>query len=426
MSRAEFESPNLLVTLRVALFLARRYIIRTNPWQTILVVFVMMLTFLNLVVVNGILVGLIDGALLGYQKNYAGDLLIQKLPEKEQIDHASAIIAALESEPGILGYSPRIVEAGTVEAHFRESVAFPDEVRDRVGVAVVGINIDRESLVTSLPSSVVEGEFLTEADDDYVVIGGNLIDRYFPAAIGLQTLSNVFPGDRVRIEVGSVAREFKVKGIVRTKADNADLRVYMLASQLKKMRSGLDSSPLDEFAIKLTPSASLETVRARILAYGIGALALVQTSEEAIGEFIDEIKDTFAILGNIIGSISVVVASITIFIIIFITAITRQKYIGILKGIGISGLTIELSYVFLSLFYSLLGITAGILILYGILVPYFEANPIDFPFSWGVLSVTEFGVLVRSSILALTTIIAGYIPARLIVKRNTLDSILGR
>ncbi len=416
----------MLVTLRVALFLARRYIVRTNPWQTILVVFVMMLTFLNLVVVNGILVGLIDGAVFGYKKNYAGDLLIQKMPEKDQIDHASAILAALESEPGILAYSPRIVEAGTIEAHFRESVAFPDEVRDRVGVAVVGLDIGKEASVTSLTTSVVEGEFLTETDDDYVVIGGNLIDRYFPAAIGLQTLSNVFPGDRVRIEVGSVAREFKIKGIVRTKADNADLRVYMLASQLKKMRNGLDSSPLDEFAIKIAPNTSLETVRARILSYGIGALALVQTSEEAIGEFIDEIKDTFAILGNIIGSISVIVASITIFIIIFITAITRQKYIGILKGIGISGLTIEFSYVFLSLFYSLLGITGGVLILYGVLVPYFEAHPIDFPFSWGVLSVTELGVVVRSSILAITTIIAGYIPARLIVKRNTLDSILGR
>jgi putative ABC transport system permease protein len=419
-------STTLYNTVRVALFLARRYIMRTNPWQTVLVVFVMTLTFLNLVVVNGILIGLIDGALLGYKVNYAGDLLIQKLPEKEQIDHASAILAVLEDDPGVAAYSPRIVEAGTIEASYREAVAFPDQVRDRVGVAIVGLDIRKEAAVTSLTSSMVEGEFLTEADDDSVVIGGNLIDRYFPAAIGLQTLSNVYPGDKVRVEIGNVAREFKVKGIVRTKADNADLRVYMLVSQLKKMRSGLDSSPLDEFAIKLAPDTPLETVRARILSYGIGALALVQTSEEAIGEFIDEIKDTFSILGNIIGSISVIVASITIFIIIFITAITRQKYIGILKGIGISRLTIELSYVFLSVFYSVLGIAGGLLILYLVLIPYFDANPIDFPFSWGVLSVTEIGVALRSMILVVTTIIAGYIPAQLIVKRNTLDSILGR
>ena len=42
-----------------------------------------------------------------------------------------------------------------------------------------------------------------------------------------------------------------------------------------------------------------------------------------------------------------VVASITIFIVIFINAITRRKFIGILQGIGISGEAIEIdaSYV---------------------------------------------------------------------------------
>lgn len=412
--------------LRVALFLAERYIVRTNPWQTVLVVFVMTLTFLNLVVVNGILVGLIDGALLGYKVNYSGDFIIQKLPEKDNIDHAATIETLLQSDPDVSAYSARIVEAGVIEANYREAVAFPDRVRDRVGVSVVGIDLEDESRVTNLLGSVVEGEFLSAADDDFVVIGGNLIDRYFPAAIGLQTLSRVYPGDKVRIEIGAVAREFFVKGIVRTKADNADLRVYMLTPQLKKMRAGLDSSAIDEFAVKITHDTSVESVRTRILSYGISSLALVQTAEEAIGVFIDEIRDTFTILSNIIGGISVIVASITIFIIIFITAITRQKYIGILKGIGISRLTIELSYVCLSLFYSLLGISIGVAILYGLLVPYFDAHPIDFPFSWGVLSVTLIGVIVRSIILIVTTIVAGYIPARLIVKRNTLDSILGR
>lgn len=426
MERAKFTAQSLARALRVALFLAARYIRRTNPWQTVLVVCVMTLTFLNLVVVNGILVGLIDGALLGYKKNYAGDLLIQKLPEKDQINHAATIEALLQNESSVEAYSARIVEAGTIEANYRESIAYPDRVRDRVGVSIVGLDIPHESRVTNLTSSVIEGNFLAAGDDDSVVIGGNLIDRYFPAAIGLQTLSNVYPGDKVSIEIDTVRRDFTVKGIVRTKADNADLRVYMTSPQLKKMRSGLDSSPIDEFAIRLKDDTPLEVARARILSYGIGSLALVQTSEEAIGEFIDEIKDTFTILSNIIGSISVIVASITIFIIIFITAITRQKYIGILKGIGISGITIELSYVCLSLFYSVLGIALGLFILYAFLVPYFQANPIDFPFSWGVLTVTELGVAVRSSILVLTTIIAGYIPARLIVKRNTLDSILGR
>jgi ABC-type antimicrobial peptide transport system permease subunit len=34
--------------------------------------------------------------------------------------------------------------------------------------------------------------------------------------------------------------------------------------------------------------------------------------------------------------------------------------------------------------------------------------------------------MLRVGLLMITTIIAGYIPARMIVRKNTLDSILGR
>jgi len=36
------------------------------------------------------------------------------------------------------------------------------------------------------------------------------------------------------------------------------------------------------------------------------------------------------------------------------------------------------------------------------------------------------GTLFRVGLLMATTIVAGFIPARLIVRKNTLDSILGR
>jgi putative ABC transport system permease protein len=131
-------------------------------------------------------------------------------------------------------------------------------------------------------------------------------------------------------------------------------------------------------------------------------------------------------LGNMISSIGLVVASITIFIVIFINALTRRKFIGILKGIGISGAAIEISYVFQSFFYAVLGSIIGFVLLYGFLVPYLYAHPIDFPFSDGILYAPLPGTLVRIALLIITTLIAGYIPARMIVKKNTLDSILGR
>ena len=61
-----------------------------------------------------------------------------------------------------------------------------------------------------------------------------------------------------------------------------------------------------------------------------------------------------------------------------------------------------------------------------LLVPYFDQNPIDFPFSDGILAVTAAGTLTRAAILVGVTAVAGYIPSWLIVRKNTLDSILGR
>jgi ABC-type antimicrobial peptide transport system permease subunit len=176
----------------------------------------------------------------------------------------------------------------------------------------------------------------------------------------------------------------------------------------------------------LKPGADAKAVKESLLRSGVGKYARVQTFEDAQPKFLLDIKATFALLGNMISSIGLAVASITIFIVIFINAITRRKFIGILKGIGISGRTIETSYVFQSIFYAVCGSAIGLLILYGFLKPFITAHPINFPFSDGILVAPLLGTMIKVLILVVTTFIAGYIPARMIVRRNTLDSILGR
>jgi ABC-type antimicrobial peptide transport system permease subunit len=60
------------------------------------------------------------------------------------------------------------------------------------------------------------------------------------------------------------------------------------------------------------------------------------------------------------------------------------------------------------------------------LIPFFLAHPLNFPFSDGILVAPLGETFFRFFLLLFVTIIAGYIPARRIVKQNTLDSILGR
>lgn len=170
------------------------------------------------------------------------------------------------------------------------------------------------------------------------------------------------------------------------------------------------------------PVAVRDALRLR----GVGEVAKVQTYEDAQPKFLKDIITTFNMLGAAFSSIGLVVASITIFIVVFINALTRRKFIGILKGIGIHGRAIEVSYVFQSIFYALVGSGFGLLLVYGFLVPFVAAHPIDFPFSDGILVAPPGETMGRVALLVVSTIVAGYIPAWMIIRKNTLDSILGR
>ena len=184
---------------------------------------------------------------------------------------------------------------------------------------------------------------------------------------------------------------------------------------------------MNEISIVLEEGTNPDSIKNALIASGVPEDdAHVQTFEEAQPKFLKDMKSTFKLLGTIISYIGLAVASITVFIVIFINALTRQKFIGILKGIGISGRAIEISYVFQSFFYAIIGASIGFGILHLLLVPYFNTYPIDFTFSDGILVAPLFETLGSALLLIIITIIAGYLPSRMIIRKNTLDSILGR
>ena len=259
-----------------------------------------------------------------------------------------------------------------------------------------------------------------------MILGAYLLKKYFPVeSPGFSTLDNVGVGDKIRVKLGDVTREVRIKGILKSKVDELSYRVFFVDTQFRDLIGRSDYN-VDEISIKLKKGADAGVVKEALIRAGVAKYARVQTFEDAQPKFLKDIKATFALLGNMISSIGLAVASITIFIVIFINAITRRKFIGILKGIGISGKTIETSYIFQSFFYAICGSVIGLVILYALLQPYIAAHPINFPFSDGILVAPLLGTCIKIAILIVTTVIAGYIPARMIVRKNTLDSILGR
>jgi len=414
-----------LLNIRVGFYLALRQLRRASLWTTGLIVFVMLLTFLNLVVVTGILVGLIEGINESYRTQYTGDVIVSALSTKDYIEDTSGVIAFLKTLPHVSQMTERYQTGGTIEANYLTRTDLTEKP-NATGAQVIGINPEAENAFTGLAEHIIEGEYLAESDYDHILIGNFLLAKYaFGEQPGLTPLTDVGPGTKVRLTINGATREVIVKGVVKSKIGELGMSVFLPATELRTLMGRFDQN-VAQIAIRLTPGSDPVAFKQLLLRSGIGEKAKVQTFEDSIPNGVADIKTTFAMLGNGFSSIGLVVAAITIFIVIFINAITRRKFIGILKGIGISGEAIEISYIFQSLFYAVIGSAIGLAVLYGVLVPLVAAHPIDFPFSDGILVAPPFDTGVRIVLLVLTTVIAGYLPSRMIVRKNTLDSILGR
>ena len=414
--------------VKIGYFLAYRQLKHASIWTTSLIVVVMMLTFLNLVVVNGILVGLIQSSIDASQDRYSGNVIISTLRQKSIIENSDEIEKVLSNLPNVTDVVPRVLAGGSIESDYRRLLK-EGETPNKAQTSISGIVPSDEDRATGLSKYIIDGAYLDNNDKDGVLVGAFLVNELTPVdAVGFTQLRNVHVGDKVRITVNGNSKEVYIRGFLKSKINEIDARVIMTQSELRKLVGRSDTN-VSEIAVKLKDgSTEMDGVRIKeiLSANGYDFDAKIQTATEAQPKFLKDMKSLFGLLGTLMGSIGLVVASITVFIVIFVNTLTRRKFIGILKGIGISSKSIEYSYIMQSAFYAIVGALLGVLVLYGFLVPFIDAHPINFPFSDGILYAPLRGTLLRVLALFVTTIIAGYIPARMIVKKNTLDSILGR
>lgn len=411
--------------IKVGWFLARRDIERANIWTTGLIVMVMTLTFLNLIVVSGILVGLIQGSEDAQKKYSIGDIVVSPFLKRDVIEQTPTVVDIVKTIPGYKNHTVRYTGSVRVESNYRETVA-PGDKRDGAGGSLLGIDPEQEEKFSGISKFVIRGSYINTLDQDSVLIGKNLLYEFTPIeAPGFQTLKNVSVGSRIKVTAGGSSKEYFVKGIIKSKVDDFDTSIVALDSEVRKL-IGRDDLNAGTIAIQLLPGTDPMKAKNFLTASGVGEYARIQTAEEAFPKFLKDIKATFAILGSVISGIGLVVASITIFIVIFVNAITRRRFIGILKGIGINKRAILYSYMYQACIYAGCGIVIGMALIFMVIKPYFALHPLDFPFSDGILVATLDGTLIRAGILLLATIIAGYIPARIVIKQNTLSAILGR
>lgn len=385
----------------------------------------MMLTFLNLIAVSGILVGLIVGAEEAVREKSLGDMIITARDDEDHILETERFVRELSAYPEVTAYSVRYKGAGVLEANYQLRRDLSGE-RDIANVTVTGIDPVAEEGMTRLGDELIAGENLSPTDEGKILLGA-LYTKEYASNYGdiFETIEGVTVGDTVRLTSGSITKEFVIKGIVQSKVDEVSLNTYIPEREFRRLFNRIDRNA-DQIVVRLDEPTENQELKTAMVDSGLTDLAKIQTYEEGVPKFLTDIKNTMNLLGTLIGSIGLVVASITIFIIIFINALARRRYIGILKGIGIDRRAIECAYVVQAGIYALVGSLLGVLVTYALLIPYFRANPINFPFSDGILVAPIEGTAIRFGILLVTTLIAGFIPALMIARGNTLNAILGR
>ena len=413
--------------LSVGYFLAVRDLKRSNIWTTLLIVFVMALTYFNMLLLGGILGGLAEGVTGSFREFYSSDVLITPSSEKRLIEKTGDVLSVIESVPGVKAVSSRLTSVATVEYGYQTKLR-PNDISEITSGFLVGIDPVVADKVTGLSAMMIEGEYLNPGDAEYILLGQDLLERYQSVAAiqsGSSLLKDVKVGSKVRISSGGNQKEFIVKGIIATGNGLIDQRMFV---DLPIARAFLGNESLDmsEISLKLESGISQIQVKEIIERTVDNPNVIIETAEEAVPAETEEIKSTFSVLGDVIGGISLIVGAITIFIVIFVNAITRRKYIGILKGIGISVESIRTSYVTQAMFYATNGIILGAIFISLYLKPYFDIHPIVLPVAEGGLDITTNDLLVKGGLLALTALISGYIPAWIVTRQNTLDAILGR
>jgi ABC-type antimicrobial peptide transport system permease subunit len=96
-----------------------------------------------------------------------------------------------------------------------------------------------------------------------------------------------------------------------------------------------------------------------------------------------------------------------------------------MKAIGMKQQIIVLSYVFLALFYALVGIGAGTIILQTLIVPYFAAHPLSFPMGLVTPQIVPGEFLVSVISMLLVSIAGGFIPSWRVTRENIIKAIWG-
>jgi putative ABC transport system permease protein len=400
----------MLEDTRVAFFLAKRLIARGNKGTLSLTILIIGMVFVNLIFLPSIITGV---AVLFNQQtiDYSyGNLVIEPKKNQVYINNADELQRKIERIPGVTGVSPRYVTGATIVYKGNE-----------VTPILYAINPGDDRQVLKIASKVSSGEYLGDGDTDQIVIGEQLAGNADERLDVIPSLGGVDVGKVVDVTFNNgVTRQYRIKGIVSSNSFDVDSNAFITRREYESV-FGLENKAT-QMLVRTRETGNEDMMRNTLMAFGVQEK--IWTWQEKSANFLNQIIGSFNIINFIGTAVSLVIAVVVIFIVIFINTIYRRKQIGILKAIGIDRPVIIRSYLFQALFIFAIGTIIGFLFL-ALILQLLAANPIVFP-GGPVAPVVDAALVIRSTAsLLVVSLIAGYIPAWITTREDILTAIRG-
>lgn len=399
--------------IRVGFLAAKSSIKRGNKKTLIFIIFVLSLIFVNLVFLPS-MIGGVAGTMTGLLQDYKyGDIVIEPSEDNLYINNADSVIKKVRSVSGVRSVTKRLDTAASIQ--YKE---------ENVGVTMTGLIPSEEYDVSQYPYIISEGDFLGDLSKDEIIIGAMIAGSGFGSEI-YDNLGEVSPGALVDVTYSNgVKRSYKVKGIMEGSFELVDLNALANYKEIESVFGLNKSEQATSIIVRVENPDENNEIKNKIIDTGIKEK--VYTWEDKADVLIKQAMESIDTIDVISKYISLIVGAALILIIVYINVLNRKKEIGILKAVGISKLSIIISYAFISMFYVLMGIFFG-LILYFLLIVYFTYNPVSFYQNLVIIPKIQVGLIIKSIISMLVmSLVAGILPAWKTSKESILDAVWGR
>lgn len=398
--------------IHVGTIIAYSSIRRGNKKTLLFIVFVLSLIFINLVFLPSMIGGM-STLMTGFMKDYRyGDIVIEPAENHQYINNSDNIVKTIRTLNGVKAATKRL-DVGASISHNKKVV----------GCTITGVLPSEEYKISRYPYIITDGNFISDLSKNEIILGAMIAGTGTGAEI-YDNLGEVRPGSFVNITYSNgVEKTYKVKGIMTATFEVVDLNAIVNYKELADVYN-LTGKEATSVVLRVNKNGDENRIKMKIRDAGVHAD--IYTWADKSEALLKQAMQSIGAMNIMSKLVSLIVGAALIFIIIYINILNRKKEIGILKAIGITPRSIVLSYAFISTFYVSLGIFTG-LILYFILMLYFQSNPVTFYETMQIKPIIDPMLLIQSAITMLfMSVIAGIIPAWSVSKESILKAIWGK